>query len=160
MNREHLWPQSLQWLPQRRAGQLGNNSSHHSGRNAHTHTLLLLLPKALGAAYTFLRVTVNPQGTAVRSSLLHLLTGPCHSKGTRNQALAIGPGNCLSLPGSKHRPYTGTPTIKGIIACPCWGKRQVFNPKEALTQKKKKKKSKPSQTMQGALLHISSPPKL
>lgn len=104
VNRHHLWPQSPQGLPQRRALQQSINCccSHTSGN---AQALLLPQPKA--------------PGPATRSSLCHLLRGPHHCQRPSNQAWATGPANCLHLPGSTCMPCTSTPPIRGITACTC-----------------------------------------
>ena len=132
MNRHHLWPQSPLGSPKRRALQPSTTYCPHSPENA--HVLLLLLPKALGTAYTSPRVTATSQSSASLIILHHLPIGPRHCQGPSNQALAISPAHCLPLPGRKHKPYTGTHPIKGIRACTHSRKRQqASKPKAALT---------------------------
>ena len=71
MNSHHLKSQSPQGLLLRRALQPNTTHCPHSPGNI--HTLLLPLLKALGTAYTSLRVTATSQGPATRSSLCHSL---------------------------------------------------------------------------------------
>ena len=68
--RQHLWPQAPEGLPQRMLLQLSTTHYPHPPWNA--QALMLPLPKALGAAYSSLRVTATSQGPSTRSSLLYL----------------------------------------------------------------------------------------
>ena len=91
-------PQSSQSSAQRRALQLSTTCccSYSTGN---TPAWLPPLLNALGAAYTCLSVTATSQDPANRSSLHHLLVGPCHCQGPCNQALATTPAHCLHFPG-------------------------------------------------------------
>ena len=81
MNRYHLQPQPPHGSLLRRALQLGTtHCCSHSPGNAYTQ--LLPLPKALGAAYTTLRVSATSQGPTTRHSLYHLPLSRAQQPGT------------------------------------------------------------------------------
>ena len=74
MNRQHLWPQSLHRLAQRRALQPSTTCGcSNSSGNAHTLPLPLPLPNPPGTA-----CTTTAKGRATRSILCCLPTGPYH----------------------------------------------------------------------------------
>ena len=102
VNRYHLQPQAPHWWAKKRALRASTTrcGSHLSGN---TPTLQLPLPNAPGTTYTCL-ITITSQAPVTRSSLHHLLMGPCCCQVSSNQALAISPANCLHLPGSTYTP--------------------------------------------------------
>ena len=99
-----------QGSPQRRALQPSTTRCPRPPGN--TNASPSPLPKALGTASTSLRSLPLPR--ALQPGLhAHLPVGPLHCQGPGNQAPPPGPAHRLHLPGSVHRPNTGTLPVGG-----------------------------------------------
>ena len=115
------------------------------------HVPPLLISKALGAAFTSLRITATAQSPETRRSLhSHLYMGPCHYQEPDDQEMAIGSAHCLHLPGSTCRLYISTPPIKRITASTHWRKRQQVSKQKAELTPKIIKKVSPHKLIRSA----------
>ena len=97
VTRHFLWPHSPQGSLSQRALQPKTTCCPHLPRNA--HDLPLLPPRALSIIPTSLRVTVNGEGPATRSSLL-----PPPPHGSLPLPRALKPGDA-----SRHHPLAPPP---------------------------------------------------